>query len=163
MLVDGHNLIGQSSDLALGDIESEQELLRRLQRYQARTGGRVTVYFDPGQEFHLAAREMVGAVEVHRAGSGTSADDLIIRDVRQHGNPAQLNVVTSDRDIRIAVTAFGAQVIDSTTFANQLEHGSRQGRRRRRRPRLSTDPSAKGLSKKQVEEWLAVFGRSDRD
>ena len=51
-LIDGHNLIPRIPGLSLKDLDDETALIQILQRFAARQGSRVDVFFDrapPGQ------------------------------------------------------------------------------------------------------------------
>jgi predicted RNA-binding protein with PIN domain len=151
ILIDGHNLIGKIADLRLDDADDEAKLLIRLRSYRAHTGKHLTVYFDPGIGYQSPARQSKGGIRVRQAGTGKHADDLIIRDIRRHRNPRELTVVTSDHAIQDVARQYGAQVIDSETFAAQLS-----------RPLEPDDTrDSPPLSEDEVEEWLDLFGQSD--
>ena len=48
LLIDGHNLIGQTPGLSLADPNDEQKLIVMLRRYAARKQARIVVIFDSG-------------------------------------------------------------------------------------------------------------------
>ena len=151
ILIDGHNLIGKIPGLSLGDPDDEEKLLVRLRAYRARTGKRLVVYFDPGITYQSPARWSQGGISVRQAGTGRRADELMISDLRRHQNPRELIVVTSDWDIQSVARQHDARVIDSASFAMELE-----------RPRVEDGASdTSPLSEDEVQEWLAIFGGSD--
>lgn len=150
-LIDGHNLVGKMPDLRLDDPDDEEKLLVRLRAYQARTGKRLTVYFDPGVTYQSPARRSQGNITVRQAGSGQRADDLIIRDVRRHHNPRELTVVTSDRVIHKVAQQHGVRVIDSATFAAEIS----------RPPQTGDQQDDQPLSEEEIQEWMTIFGQSD--
>jgi predicted RNA-binding protein with PIN domain len=151
LLIDGHNLIGQIPDLHLDDPEDEAELLIRLRSYRARTGKHLVVYFDPGITYQSPASKSQGGISVRRAGTGQSADDLIIRDLHRHPNPRELTLVTSDHAVQSLARQYGTQVIDSASFAAELN-----------RPTEADDISEMPpLSEDEIQEWLTIFGQSD--
>lgn len=151
ILIDGHNLIGKIPGLSLDDPDDEEKLLLRLRAYRARTGKRLVVYFDPGITYQSPARWSQGGISVQQVGTGHRADELMIRDLRRHQNPRELTVVTSDRAIQNVARQCDARVIDSASFATELN-----------RPRVEDDASdASPLSEDEVQEWLAIFGGSD--
>jgi len=151
ILIDGHNLIGKMPGLRMDDPDDEEKLLVRLRAYRARTGKRLTVYFDPGVTYQSPARQSRGGITVRRAGTGQCADDLIMRDVRRHPSPRELTVVTSDRAIQRVAQQYGARVIDSATFAAEISHS----------PKTSHQRDGQPLSEEEIQEWLAIFGQSD--
>lgn len=151
VLIDGHNLIGKIPGLRLDDPDDEGKLLVRLRAYRARTGKRLTVYFDPGVSYQSPARKSGGGIAIRQAGSGQRADDLIIRDLRRHHNPRELTVVTSDRAIQEVARQHNAQVVDAATFAGELS----------RPPQKEDTFEAPPLPENEIQEWLAIFGQSD--
>ncbi len=150
MLIDGHNLIGQMSTLSLQDPNDETELVLLLRRYAARTRKRLTVIFDhglPGGPSKLSG----GGVRVVFASTGTNADALIRRRLRRHRRPAELTVVTSDRELIDDAEARGAQVVHAADFARRLEHP----------PTPAADTGeAPTLNEEEIEEWLRLFGEA---
>ena len=152
ILIDGHNLIGKISGLGLDDPDDEAKLLVRLRAYRARTGKRLVVYFDPGAAYQSPTRRSTGGITIRQAGSGQSADDLMIQDLRRHHNARELVVVTSDRAIQDVARQHNAKVVEATSFVRQLS----------RPPQQEEDSlDAPPLPEEEVEEWLAIFGQSD--
>jgi predicted RNA-binding protein with PIN domain len=151
ILIDGHNLIGKIPGLRLDDPHDEEELLLRLRAYRARTGKRLVVYFDPGAAYQSPARQSKGGISVRQAGTGQRADDLMIRELRRHRNPRELTVVTSDRAIQSVARQQDARVVDSATFAAELN----------RPPQKKEATDMPPLSDEEIQEWLAIFGKSN--
>lgn len=151
VLIDGHNLIARLPGLRLDDPEDEEKLLLRLRAYRARTGRQLIVYFDPGVAYQSSTRRSTGGISIRQAGTGRRADELIIRDLRSHRNPGELTVVTSDHAIQRVARQLKAQVIDSTTFAAELN----------RPPEKGATVESPPLSEEEVQEWLAIFGHPD--
>jgi predicted RNA-binding protein with PIN domain len=151
ILIDGHNLIGKMPDLRLDDPADEEKLLLRLRAYRAHTGRHLLVYFDPGVAYQSPTHRSEGGISIRQAGTGQSADDLMIRDISRHHNPSELTVVTSDHAIQQVARQHGARVLDSATFAAELS----------RPPEKAEDSETPPLSEEEIEEWLAIFGQSD--
>jgi predicted RNA-binding protein with PIN domain len=166
ILVDGHNLIGQMTGVRLDDPDDEEQLLTRLRAYRARTGKPVVVYFDAGMAYRAPGRGSSGGINVRWAGTGQHADDLITRDVSRHPNPRELTVVTSDRALQSQARVRGARIVDSATFAAELNQPARARRKSRasRRSASEKDGPERGsqpLSEEEVRAWLAIMGESD--
>jgi predicted RNA-binding protein with PIN domain len=154
-LIDGHNLIGRLPDLRLDDPDDEAKLVIRLRAYSARTGKRVTVVFDHGLPGGRSWDLSGGGVETVFAPTGRTADRILCERIRQARDPRGLTVVTSDRQVIAAAQAGGARVLRSEEFAAQLD-----GRRVMEAPEDGQDVP---LSEKEVEEWLRIFARGDRE
>lgn len=151
ILVDGHNLIGRLAMISLQDPDDEEELVRLLRSYQARTGKAIVVIFDPGGESVLPRSRRFGGVQVQFAPRGSDADTLIIGRVRQSRDPGSCLVVTSDQDLANTVMRYGARVKSAEDFSTELA-GLREI--------ASEDGDAK-LSADEVKAWLSLFGAED--
>jgi predicted RNA-binding protein with PIN domain len=147
ILIDGHNLIGRMEALSLQDPDDEEQLVRLLVSYRARTGRSLTVVFDPGAATSLAQTSRVGGIEIVFAASGSSADQVIARRVRKSRNPASWLVITSDHQLAAEVTAHGARVRSASAFAGQLQQPADR----------KTEKDDPPLTPDEVEAWLALF------
>jgi uncharacterized protein len=152
-LIDGHNLIGQMPTLRLDDPHDEEKLLVHLRRYQAKTGHSITVVFDAGAGYKPPAQHKRGGVTVQFVSQGHTADQALIRHIRQVKNRQEVIVVTSDRAVEQVARQAGLRVLAAREFAQQLlptnlsqetDEGSQAN------PRLSAD---------EVDEWLALFSQ----
>ncbi len=151
ILVDGHNLIGQMSDISLEDPDDEAQLVQRLRAYRARTGKSITVIFDNGEFYSPPSTLSSAGVRVRFAPLGSSADVLLQKYIRRAANPRGLKVVSSDRAVVQAARERGAQAISASDFAAEL---SQLG--------VVRDPPERKLSPEEVAEWLKIFGREDK-
>jgi len=154
-LIDGHNLIAKMPDIDLADPDDEAQLVLRLRSWAAASSKRrVTVYFDgglPGGPAH----DLSGArLKVIFASAGSSADDLILRQIREIKNPPEATVVSSDREILDAAENRKMPTISSETFAETLEDEAAE----RARPAPSATPDEPSLSEEEVALWLELFG-----
>ena len=160
ILIDGHNLIGQMTDLSLDDPNDEEELLNRLRAYRASTGAELAVYFDPGLTYRPPVRRVEAGITVYAAPFGHQADELILQAIRSEANPRQLIVVSSDRTIQQAARERGCRVVDAQAFVAELRQPTRRRRPRTRTPRRLSDSPR--LSEAEVERWLDIFRRRAR-
>ncbi|RME47446.1 MAG: hypothetical protein D6791_05820 [Chloroflexi bacterium] len=154
-LIDGHNLIAQLPDLSLTDPEDEMKLVRLLARWRWRhKNPPVTVIFDPGESpVYGRRRRRQSGISIRYAPFGSSADILLIRLIEKSRRPAQLTVVSSDREIQLAAQRVGAHVIPADTFAGELTAPA---------PPREETPRDEPLSPEEVEAWLELFeGRND--
>lgn len=148
-LIDGHNLIGQITDLDLDDPHDEAKLVERLKSYMARQGQRCVVVFDgglPGGLSHDLSTYSVQAVFAH---GGTSADAIILERIRDLHDPAYWMVVSADREIAEAATRRRVRVITPTDFAAAMRGPAR--------PANDEDPDPH-LSPDEIDHWLRLFG-----
>jgi predicted RNA-binding protein with PIN domain len=154
LVIDGHNLIGQMTDLSLSDPDDEQKLVERLAAYRRRRRTAITVVFDPGPHGAPAAgpeRRRPG-IRILFAQPGQRADDVICRLVRRARDRQGVLVVTSDRAVRDEVRRLGARVVSAQKFARELAE-PRPGE-----PGPS-DRKEQPLSPSEVEAWLRVFAK----
>lgn len=151
ILIDGHNLIGKIPSISLQDPDDEQQLIRSLIAYRARTGRRITVVFDPGGAFALPESRRYGGVEVVYPPQGSDADAIISRRVQRSRDRQSWLVVTSDQELGRTVTALGARVLSAEEFAAGLASS----------PADASDWKDTPPAAEEVEAWLALF--QDRD
>jgi predicted RNA-binding protein with PIN domain len=151
ILIDGHNLIGRLPMLSLQDPGDEEELVRLLKSYRARTGKAITVVFDPGGAFALPQSRSHSGIQVVFAPHGSSADAVIIHRIQTCRDPHRWSVVTSDQELAETVARQGARVRSAEEFAAQLctpQDGSPEWKDR------SPSPA-------EVKDWLDLFEGRD--
>ena len=155
-LIDGHNLIGQMSDISLEDPEDELKLLRKLKAYQARTGRHITVVFDSDDFYHPPEKLSGPGLKVLFAAPGSSADRVLVRRIRKSRNPRALRVITSDREVACVARECGASVTLAPAFADELA-GPEKDWISPGPPDVPEKPDATALSPAEVAEWLEIF------
>jgi predicted RNA-binding protein with PIN domain len=107
------NVVGSTPDGWWRDRPGAmRRLAEGLARYASETGERITVVFD-GKPFDVDAPPIEIAFAPH-------ADDEIERLARADPDPADLTVVTSDRELAERVSAHGAEVFPSRSFRRRL-------------------------------------------
>jgi predicted RNA-binding protein with PIN domain len=123
IIIDGYNLIRQSSQWSRLDLQEMQlgreALLSALAEYKKKKAHRITVVFDaadvPGI---MDRRDKVRGISVTFSGPGQSADNVIKRMSAELGEKAL--VVSSDREIIEYAAGRGAAVISSPDFEMRL-------------------------------------------
>ena len=123
IIIDGYNLIRQSTQLSAFDLQDIQlgrdALVDRLAAYKKIKAHRITVVFDgsatPGLVRQRDRRKGITMVFSH---AGESADTIIKQMAGREG--AKALVVSSDLDIVRSVQAQGAATISATDFENKL-------------------------------------------
>jgi predicted RNA-binding protein with PIN domain len=118
-LVDGMNVIGAGAGGWWRDRDGAvRELSARLSRFAAARDEPLSVVFD-GRE--PQPRPEAEAVEISFAAGGpNSADDEIAARVAADEDPAELTVVTSDRELAERARAGGAGVLGAGAFQRML-------------------------------------------
>ncbi|MFQ5399371.1 MAG: NYN domain-containing protein [Anaerolineae bacterium] len=159
-LIDGHNLIGKLPDISLDDPNDEVKLVFRLKSWAA--GGRkrrVTVIFDGGLLGGVAWNLSSGPVKVLFAAQGQTADAWLIRRIRAAQNPAELTLISSDREVIAAANARRVPVLRSEEFAGRLasepSRPQAQEDTEKALPETKADPR---LTQSEVDEWMTMFG-----
>jgi predicted RNA-binding protein with PIN domain len=151
-LIDGHNLIAQMPDISLDDPNDEIHLVLRLRSWAAQDSKRrVRLIFDkglPGGKDHNLSNSIV---HVRFAPEGTTADRLLIRQVKQAHNPAEYTVVSSDRAITEAAKVRKMPVLTASQFVEEMA----VDRRPEPEPLEQNEPV---LSEDEVAEWMVLFG-----
>ena len=152
LLIDGHNLIGQTPGLRLDDPDDEAKLVLLLRSYAARRRhSQLVVIFDHGVYGHPQQLNGYG-VSCHFARSPQDADTQIINRIQALKNPRSWALVSADRVLIQAARARGVHVIDARAFGIQL--GTPRARSASQPPEKREQP----LSDPEIQEWLRLFG-----
>ena len=155
-LIDGHNLIPRIPGLSLKDLDDETALIQILQRFAARQGSRIEVYFDRAPHGHADSRSF-GSVKAHFIRQGKTADQAIIQKLSQLGPEAKnWTVVTSDREILAEARSSHSKVIKSEEFSKLLRNDS--SAQSGGRGDKDEDPE---VSSGDVQYWLEQFNDND--
>jgi predicted RNA-binding protein with PIN domain len=139
-LVDGDNLLGAWPGRRRSDPE-RRGLVFELDRFGRAAGRRVVVVFDGP-----APPGLLLGPDVHFAGSGRTADEVILERLRAVADRAGWIVVTSDRSLGDQCRWLGARVERSHAFRKRLAGGA---------------TGEKPEREEEVERWLEVFGADD--
>ena len=119
-VVDGMNVIGSRPTGWWRDRPAAmQELVEELESLAERSGDPVTVVLD-GSPFDLDGGSGVTVQFASRRGPN-AADDDIAALVESDSDPAELSVVTSDRDLARRVRDAGATVVGAGEFRRRLD------------------------------------------
>jgi predicted RNA-binding protein with PIN domain len=117
-LLDGYNIIKQTSDLNRGTLEQQREALLNwinVHRPQGSDKNGVTVIFDGKEEF-FGSHTTTSPIKVVFS-RGQSADDVIKKMAESYSRKNNLVVVSDDKDIKLYVRALGARVLSVKEFA----------------------------------------------
>jgi predicted RNA-binding protein with PIN domain len=148
LLVDGCNFLGRVPGFLLGDEESRDRLLFRLQEYgRAHPAHKLTVFFD-GQH---ASRRLTAGVEERVTSGLRTADEVILEHLRTlpGRERPRCTLVTDDRALAEQAKREGIRVEATEWLAERLA----------RRPQSDRRAGAPGLSSPQVAEWEEFFSR----
>lgn len=152
-LIDGHNLIGQLTDISLDDPNDEARLTQKLIGFVARTGARCVVVFDhglPGGTSRMSTR----GVQVVFASQRSSADRVMMERIGKIPDPRNWVIVSSDHDVKAAAQKRKIQTLTSAEFAALLKKPPK--------PVVDAGEAADvRLSEAEVDEWLKLFGYDD--
>jgi predicted RNA-binding protein with PIN domain len=119
-LIDGMNVIGTRPDAWWKDRHGAMvRLVDLLERWVATSGGDVTVVFEqpPSPPITSTVIEVAHAPRPR----ADSADDEIVRRLREDPEPGEVRVVTSDRWLADRVRVAGATVEPAQSFRTRLE------------------------------------------
>lgn len=151
LLIDGHNLIGQLSDIDLADPNDETKLLGRLQSYHRLTREPITVVFDPGDVQGVGRPRPTAGVTVIYAVRGEDADAVLIRRIERDRAPRRLTVVSSDRRVIGVAQANGAIVVKAPDFARTLAE------RLNPTPQVAPSDDKPTTTSEDVDYWMGIF------
>jgi len=155
-LVDGHNLIGRMSGIALSDPDDEAKLVDLLSRWtQREPRHNITVVFDGGVYGH-PSRLGSDHVRVIFAHHPRSADSVLEDLLRQASGAGKTVLVSDDRAVKSVAAERGVSVVACSVFVEQLL----QPRAPRARPARRLRPEPK-VARSEVDAWLEQFGAGD--
>jgi predicted RNA-binding protein with PIN domain len=153
-LVDGNNLLGARGAPSKAGDAARRELVRALCALWRRRRKPVTVVFDGPAPVQGAKGGHLGGVRVLYAGGGRtamSADERILRMVEGEGHPADVTVVTSDRDLASGARRRGAAVMACAGFRAMLQEA------------VAEDAGSEKPTHVDVREWAEFFGLDPED
>jgi predicted RNA-binding protein with PIN domain len=140
---DGNNLIGQSAAAARDNPKLRQAFLSTLSSYRRSGGGRFLVYFDGDDPGRSATPPGVAV----RYSAPASTDETIIRRLREIQRPAEVIVVTNDRELMVRCRDEGAAVMAWRQFTSKMQARPPSSRARRE----AQEPV-------DVDDWMRYFG-----
>jgi hypothetical protein len=140
---DGNNLIGRSAAAAKSDAGVRKAFLSTLSSLHRSGGGRFLVYFD-GDDPDCAAMPPGVAV---RYSAPYSADDAMLRQLKEMQHPGEVIIVTNDRLLMTRCRDKGAKTLTWQEFTSKME------------ARSAIHPKQNAQEKPvDVEEWIDFFG-----
>jgi predicted RNA-binding protein with PIN domain len=119
-IVDAMNVIGSRPDGWWKDRrQAIVRLVERLDRWAAAEGHRVTVVLE--KPMSPPIKSVVVEIAQAPKAAADSADDEIVRLVRNARRPQDIIVVTSDRKLADRLRGIGASVSPTATFRARIE------------------------------------------
>ena len=119
IVVDGYNVLKKVIADKDGSETQRKAFVNLCGRYAAKRGHKLTVFFDAGP-CDRPMRERQRGVAVVFSGKFQSADDLIIEFMELHKGK-EVVVVTADREIKMAASKSGAEVVDPEFFYHKMQ------------------------------------------
>ena len=144
-LVDGHNLIGKTPGLSLGDVDDEEQLVALLDSACRRLRKKAIVFFDPGAH---SGQTDLGSSWVQVRFAHGKADDALVAYLEKQSDRAACTVVTSDQPLARRVRQLRGKVQSSESFAEEL---------RARAAATKSRDEEEHSSPAEVEELLELF------
>jgi|WetSurMetagenome_2_1015567.scaffolds.fasta_scaffold18286_3 hypothetical protein len=141
--LDGNNLIGQPTRKAQKDPQTRAEFLLLLSDLASSRGGRFMVFFDGDDPDR---RMPPRGVQV-RYSAPLSADEAILRRLRELQTPAEVIVVSNDGDLRVRCQNAGAKTLTWGEFTERARPGTKSGNHRP----VREEPV-------KIKEWMDYFG-----
>jgi hypothetical protein len=160
-LIDGYNVIYADDELAQfmkdGLLEKAREkLMRRLVQFKAVTGRKVSVVFDGSSPFGGPSSEARMGIRMIYSRKPEKADDIIKEEIFRESNPAQLIVVSSDREIQNEALGFRAQTLDADSFLDLMERTL--GSQAEQKPSEPGQKYGQPIPQNEIDQWLEIFG-----
>lgn len=152
-LIDGYNFIFHIDPDPIPIERSRQALLDLLSSVQPYYKKEIVVVFD-GQDLHkdfFSKIQLVG-IEVIFTPSSQSADHFIIEFLETHPPAADIQVISSDKQLRKLCHSLGAQTESTERFIKRIHKKHRQHQKNPQKPQ----------EEKNVSYWCRIFS-SDED
>ena len=140
---DGNNLIGQPVAVSARERSTRKAFLTALSQYASARRTKVSVYFD-GEDPERS--NPPARVEI-RYCAPLTADEAILRDLRGRRSPAEVIVVTNDRELRARCRGERASSIPWNEFSARLQHAVRNPDR--------TEHKEEAV---RIQDWAEYFG-----
>lgn len=157
LVVDGFNLIYKFPELEEYMYsnrlrEARVGLLRILEKYSSKLKKpKIHVFFDGKKEKGSEVRkDAYGDLQVYFS-IDQKADELIKEYIKFAPRPADLFVVTSDREILAFAKRLGSKIILSEEFAEKVERAFNE------KPRAEEKDSGETLTQKEILSWKEFF------
>jgi predicted RNA-binding protein with PIN domain len=152
LIVDGCNFLGRARGFDLGDPESRDRLLFRLQEYARKhPAHRILVFFD-GQH---ASRRVTAGIEERIVSADRTADDGIVAFIQNlpAADRPRAALVTDDRELMRRVMAEGARRESVAWLAERIN--------RKASAPVAEGPVRRegGLSRNELEDWEQFFSQ----
>lgn len=155
LVIDGHNLVPKIPGMHLTDLDDEVRLIQLVQEYCRLRRNNAELFFDgalPG----MPGVKTGGLVHVHGIQKGLTADQAMIEFLSAKGKAAKnYTLVSSDRRVQAEAHSLGCTVISSDQFSAELVNTLSKISEQKK-------TQDKPLSAAEVDEWLDVFGKSDK-
>jgi predicted RNA-binding protein with PIN domain len=142
-IVDGNNLIGRLGGGSREGLVAELAELARSKRK------RLTVVFDGPPPSERPKVQQLGDVTVVYA-APRSADDEIVRRIREARDPRGVTVVTDDRALALAVQGAGARTAGIASFRGDAAV-------RANRPAITADEKKAAPPNVSAKDWTQWF------
>jgi predicted RNA-binding protein with PIN domain len=152
-LIDGNNLLGSWGG-PRGDAARRAEVVRRVSEFCRLRGARATVVFDGHPLRGDMEKQQLGDVFLRVPERGQDADTVIRELIDRAPRPADLIVVSSDKELYSYAKTMGATAIRAHEW-NALERQlvAQRGR--------SPDGGEKPEREEDLKGWLKKFGASE--
>ncbi|AQT70239.1 putative RNA-binding protein containing a PIN domain protein [Anaerohalosphaera lusitana] len=152
-IIDGYNLLRYAQQHDDYEALEDASLCHVLNLFLKRVNERAQIVFDgigPPDKSGLRSR---GNIEVYFSGRGIEADDIIEGKVMASTDPANLVIISSDRQIRTVARQRKATAITSDVFWMILCHelDKKKGKPEPREKR-------QGINNSETDQWLDEFG-----
>lgn len=121
VIVDGNNVMGQRIGWHRDKPAAQQRLIEEVGRLSRHRNEPHILVFDAKMKSTVADDSNLPLFTVQYAGSGKSADELILELVYRYNSDSVVTVVTSDRALTRQVETLGSTTMRSGIFRKMLE------------------------------------------
>ncbi|NOT01662.1 MAG: hypothetical protein HOP29_13655 [Phycisphaerales bacterium] len=174
VIIDGNNLLHAAHARGPRQPIGRETLVRRIESWAKGHRSAVTIVFDGPSPRPGLARQMTSGPVTVLFSAPESADDVIIRMIRDEFRRAALRIVTGDTAIAYEARNCRCAHVDATAFVDELMPDRADAARRAtgatsspdddRNPARATaarDDKPPPPTADESREWLDLFGLSD--
>jgi predicted RNA-binding protein with PIN domain len=156
-IIDGYNYIMRFSPIDFSQEhalwDAREKLVHQMVAYLGQKKIRITIVFDGQDVKGISRKPRPAGISVRFSRAPEKADPLIIKMVSESKSPANITVVTSDKQLANICKAYGCLDMSVEAFASKMTT-----------ERQDTAVSEKydvNMTPKDVEEWMRLFAERD--
>ena len=149
-IIDAYNLIGKLSTISLRDKNKEDQLIDIFKAFKKNKNDHFFIIFDGKRnDSPYQSRQELDQISVVFTDILESADNFILRKLKEIANKSNFSVVTSDNEIKFSCKKQKINCINSESFFRFLSNKNNES--------INDNPE---INKHEIDFWLKRFNQS---